>query len=284
MSAIQRKNLDALAPDEVRRFPHGSGQLAQIGQLAIGRALLEPGWRWSTDVGPIAGTPLCQIHHLQVLLAGHLAVQMADGETAEFGPNDVFDVPAGHDAWVVGDETVVILDVLGNIARFGLPADTERILATILISDIVNSTSTAARLGDAAWTQLLADHNRVVRGIIERFRGSEVSTTGDGFVATFGSALSAVRCAAAMRDEVRPLGLEVRVGVHTGEIDLLPTGIGGLAVHAAARVMTLGGSSEVIVSSITRTLVDGNGLRFEERGRQQVKGFEQPIEVYLLAT
>jgi len=281
-AAIQQKSFDA--PDEVRRFPQGTGELVRVGSLTIGRGILEPGWRWSTSLKPIQGTSSCQIHHLQLLLAGRFHVEMDDGETAEFGPGDVFDVPPGHDAWVVGDESVVVIDVFGNIGAIGVPGEHERLVTTLLMSDIVDSTLTAARLGDAAWKQLLAEHNRLIRTQFDRFRGREVNTTGDGFLATFGSAAGAIRSAVAMRDAVRGLGIELRIGVHTGEVEVLPNDIGGVAVHAASRIMALGRASEIIVSSVTRGLVEGSGLRFEERGRHQVKGLERPIEVFSLAT
>lgn len=282
MGVIQKKSLDR--PDEVRRFPKSTVQLARVGSLTIGRGVLESGWRWSVHIKPTTDTPSCQIHHLQVLLAGRFRVEMDDGESAEFAPNDVFDVPPGHDAWVVGDEAVVVLDILGNVGEIGLPSDHERVVTTLLMSDIVDSTGTATRLGDSAWKQLLADHNRVIRAQFDRFRGREVNTTGDGFLAMFASAVGALRCAAAIRDATPGLGVELRIGVHTGEIEVLPTDIGGVAVHATARIMALGGASEVIVSSVTRGLVEGSGLRFAERGRHQLKGLELPIEVFLLAT
>jgi class 3 adenylate cyclase len=149
---------------------------------------------------------------------------------------------------------------------------------------IVDSTLTATGVGDAAWKQVLAEHNRLIRAQLERFRGREVNTTGDGFLATFGSAAGALRSALATRDAIRGLGIELRIGVHTGEVDVLPNDIGGVAVHAAARIMALGGASEIIVSSVTRGLVEGSGFRFSERGQHQVKGLERPIEVFLLET
>ena len=103
-------------------------------------------------------------------------------------------------------------------------------------------------------------------------------------MATYGSAAGAIRSAIAMRDGIRGLGIEVRIGVHTGEVEVLPNDIGGVAVHAASRIMALGGASEIVVSSVTRGLAEGSGLRFEERGHHQVKGLERPIEVFLLAT
>ena len=281
-AAIQRKSFDA--PDDVRRFPNGVVNLVHLGSVTMGRGVLEPGFRWSTDLRPIQGTHSCQIHHLQLMVQGRFHVEMDDGESAEFGPGDVMNVPPGHDVWVVGDEPVVVVDVLGNISALGVPGEHERIVTTLLMSDIVDSTRTAITLGDAAWKQVLSEHNRLIRAQLDRFRGREVTTTGDGFVATFGSAGGAIRCAVAMRDAVRGLGIELRIGVHTGEIEVLPDDIGGVAVHAASRIMNLGRASEIIVSSITRGLVEGSDLRFEERGRHTVKGLERPIEVFLLAT
>jgi class 3 adenylate cyclase len=261
----------------------GTGELVHIGSLTIGRGILEPGWRWSTSLKPIQGTPSCQVHHLEVLLAGRFRVEMDDGEAAEFGPGDVFDVPPGHDAWVVGDEPVVIVDVSGNVGAIAVPGEHERLVTTLLMSDIVDSTRTAERMGDAAWKQLLADHNRVGRAQFDRFRGREVNTTGDGFLAMFGSAAGALRSAVAMRDGMSGLGIELRIGIHTGEVEVLPNDIGGVAVHAVSRIMAMGQASEIMVSSVTRGLVEGSGLRFQERGRHTVKGLEQPIEVFLLA-
>jgi class 3 adenylate cyclase len=281
-AAIKQKSFDT--PDEVRRFPKGIVTLVRVGSVTIGRGTLEPGFRWSTSLRPIQGTPSCQIHHLQLLLQGRFHVEMDDGETAEIGPGDVFDVPPGHDVWVVGDEPVVVVDVLGNIGALGAPGEHERLVTTLLMSDIVDSTLTATRLGDAVWKQVLAEHNRLIRAQFDRFRGREVNTTGDGFLATFGSAAGALRAAVAMRDGIRGLGIELRIGVHTGEVEVLPNDIGGVAVHAASRIMALGRASEIIVSSVTRGLVEGSGLSFQERGRHQVKGLERPIEVFLLST
>jgi class 3 adenylate cyclase len=282
IAEIQRKSFEA--PDDVRSFPNGIGQLVHLGSLTIGRGILEPGWRWSTSLKPIQGTSSCQVHHIEVLLEGRFHVEWDDGAAADFEPGDVFDVPPGHDAWVVGDEPVVIVDVSGNVGAIAVPGEHERLVTTLLMSDIVDSTRTAARLGDAAWKQLLADHNRITRSQFDRFRGRVVNTTGDGFLATFGSAAGAVRAAMAMRDGMSALGIEIRIGIHTGEVEVLRNDIGGVAVHAASRVMALGGGSEIIVSSVTRGLVEGSGLAFEERGRHRVKGLEQPIEVFVLAS
>jgi class 3 adenylate cyclase len=282
MARLQRANLNEAA---ARQFPHGSGEAVRVGPLAIGRAHLGPGWRWSTSIKPIVGSEWCETHHLHILLTGRFAARMSDGEAAEFAPGDVFEIPPGHDAWVVGDEEVTILDVLGNVSSFAQPASAERVLATLLMTDIVESTATAARMGDAGWRQALGNHNRVVRAELAQYRGREVNTTGDGFLATFASAGAAVRAAAAIREATASLRLRVRIGVHTGEVELLPgDDVGGLAVHATARIMAVAAPSEVLVSATTRALADGIGLRFEGRGRHELKGLEDPMELFALIT
>jgi class 3 adenylate cyclase len=279
MSRIRRASLDD--PASFRSMSRGVGSLAVVGPLAIGRARLEPGWRWSVDLQPRVGTTSCQAHHLHLLVHGRFAVQL-DGsdEVEEFQPGDVFDIPPGHDAWVVGDVPVELFDVSGNSAEFGLPASTQRVVATMLMTDIVDSTAIAARLGDAAWRQALAGHNRLVRSQLGRFRGRELDTTGDGFFATFDSAAAALECARAIRTNVLELGLQVRIGVHTGEIEITQDDVGGLAVHAAARVMAAAGPSEILTSTVTRVLAEGSGIRFEPHGTHDLKGIPAPMELF----
>jgi class 3 adenylate cyclase len=280
MGRIAHRNLDA--PDEVLEFPRLRVNLVRVGSLTIGRGIVEPGFRWSTHVRTEADESFCQVHHLQMLLSGRFAVEMADGEHVEIEPGEVFDVPPGHDAWVVGDEPAVLLDFLGNIDQLGRPTSRDRIVTTLVMTDIVDSTATASRLGDNTWKQLLAEHNRLVRSRLERYLGTEVNTTGDGFLAMFASARGAIRCAMSIRDATAAIGLPVRIGVHTGEIELLPGDIGGVAVHAAARVMALGGASEIMVSSSTRSLIDDDALHFESKGTHELKGLAVPLEVFAL--
>ena len=226
------------------------------------------------------GTDVCEAHHLHVLLAGRFAAQMEGDEPQEFAAGDVFDLPPGHDAWVVGPEPVVLLDISGNVAEFGQPAATSRAVMTLLMTDIVNSTPTAARIGDAAWRQKLADHNRLVRSQIGRFRGREIDTTGDGFLVAFDSAAAALETAQAIRDAVREVGLEVRIGVHTGEVELTAGDLRGIAVHTAARVMAAAGPSQILVTGVTRALAEGSGIAATERGRHELKGIPSPVELY----
>lgn len=281
MGRIVRKSLNE--PDEVRGLPMMTLNLLRVGPLTIGHGVVQPGWRWSTHMRKETDEPLCQVHHVQLLLSGRFAVQMADGEYAEIEPNDVFEVPPGHDVWVLGDEPVVVVDFLGNIEQLGRPASRDRIVTTLLMTDIVDSTATASRVGDGRWKQTLGEHNRLIRGRLERYLGEEVNTTGDGFLAMFASAVGAIRCARSIRDATAEIGVPTRIGIHTGEVELLPGDIGGIAVHAAARVMALGGASEVIVSATTRGLIQDEDIRFESRGMQQLKGLPLPLEVFAVA-
>lgn len=157
----------------------------------------------------------------------------------------------------------------------------DRVLATVLFTDIVDSTRRAAEMGDREWRALLDAHDAVVRAQLARFRGREVTTTGDGFVAMFDGPQRAIRCAMAIRDAVQALGVEVRAGLHTGECEIRGDDIGGIAVHIGARVSALAVANEVLVSSTLRDLVIGSGLDFEDRGTHQLKGV--PGEWHLLA-
>jgi class 3 adenylate cyclase len=152
------------------------------------------------------------------------------------------------------------------------PAEPDRVLATLLFTDIVGSTARASELGDARWRDLLQQHHELVRHQLVRFRGRELDTAGDGFFATFDGPARAVRCACAITDRVRELGLEIRAGLHTGECELIDNKVGGLAVHVGARVVAAAGPGEVLVSSTVKDLVAGSGLEFEQRGMHELKG------------
>ena len=157
----------------------------------------------------------------------------------------------------------------------------DRVLATVLFTDIVDSTRRAAEMGDRDWHALLDAHDAVVRSQLARFRGREVNTSGDGFLAMFDGPQRAIRCAMAIRDAVQALGIEVRAGLHTGECEVRGDDIGGIAVHIGARVSALAGPNDVLVSSTLRDLVIGSGLEFEDRGAHELKGV--PGEWHLFA-
>jgi class 3 adenylate cyclase len=157
----------------------------------------------------------------------------------------------------------------------------DRVLATVLFTDIVDSTRRAAEIGDRDWHSLLDAHDAVVRAQLARFRGREVNTSGDGFLAMFDGPQRAIRCAMAIRDAVQALGIEIRAGLHTGECEVRREDIGGIGVHIGARVSALAGPNDVLVSSTLRDLVIGSGLEFEDRGAHQLKGV--PGEWHLFA-
>ncbi|WP_338821742.1 adenylate/guanylate cyclase domain-containing protein [Bradyrhizobium septentrionale] len=152
------------------------------------------------------------------------------------------------------------------------PVAVDRVLSTVLFTDIVGSTEKAATLGDHRWRDLLDHHHAVIRRSLSRFRGREVKMTGDGVLATFDGPARGVRCACAIADEVRGLGIDVRAGLHTGECEVMGDDVGGIAVHIGARVAALAGASEVLVSGTVKDLVAGSGLRFGDRGSHSLKG------------
>jgi pimeloyl-ACP methyl ester carboxylesterase len=176
-----------------------------------------------------------------------------------------------HYPWF-GDVEGLAAAVERFVADLAVDADLDRILATVLFTDITSSTQRAAELGDRAWRELLDAHHALVRAHLTRFRGREIDTAGDGFFATFDGPARAVRCAVALTDAVRALGLEIRAGVHTGECEIAGDAVRGIAVHIGARVLAAAESGEVVVSSTVRDLVAGSGLRFQDRGSRVLKG------------
>ena len=179
-------------------------------------------------------------------------------------------------------------DSFQEIAEFltGQQADVadDRVLATVLFTDIVDSTRRASEMGDRDWHALLDAHDAVVRSQLARFRGREVNTSGDGFLAMFDGPQRAIRCAMAIRDAVQALGIEVRAGLHTGECEVRGDDIGGIAVHIGARVSALAGPNDVLVSSTLRDLVIGSGLEFEDRGAHELKGVPGEWHLFAVAT
>jgi class 3 adenylate cyclase len=179
-----------------------------------------------------------------------------------------------------GDQDTVV-ELAQEFLTGARPAvDPDRVLATVLFTDIVDSTSRAAGLGDRRWHHLLVEHQEAVRRQLARYRGREVKTTGDGFLATFDGPARAIRAADAIRAGVRELGLEVRVGLHTGECELLGDDIGGIAVHIAARVLAQAGAGEICCSRTVKDLVAGSGFAFADRGTRSLKGVPDSWQLY----
>ena len=279
MPRLQSKSF--ATPDETRTFPNGSAQIVDLDEATVGLARWEPGWRWSTHLAAIAGTSSCQVHHLGYAISGRLRVEMDDGMTIEILPGSAYEIPAGHDASVVGDEAFVTLEwTSAHVVGVGPEGASLRVLATVLFTDIVDSTATLARVGDREWRDLLNEHNRRMRDQLNRFRGREIVTTGDGFLAVFDSASRAARCGLAMVDTARAIGISIRVGIHTGEIEFIGSDARGVAVHAAARVLATTGADEVFISSTTRDLLEGSGLTLEDAGAHELKGLPGSRRLY----
>lgn len=280
---MQRKRFqDAV---DVRHFPHGRVDVVELDDVVVGRMTYEPGWRWSSDVKPIAGTEWCTYHHLGVSLSGLLRVETPDGTELEIRPGDVFEIPPGHDAWVVGDEPWVSVD-FEAMRSFGRGVDVRdnRSLATILFTDIVESTAVADRIGDSAWKEVVAQHIEQAQAAVDRHRGRVVKWTGDGMLAVFDGAERAARCAVLFRSKADALDLQIRQAIHSGEVEIAAGDVRGLAVHAAARVMALAEPGEILISGTVRDLLDGSSFRFEDRGVHELKGLSGSRPVFAIAT
>jgi class 3 adenylate cyclase len=278
---MQRKSLDM--PDETRTLPNGRTDIWNLGDCVVGRIVFEPGWRWSKDVKPIAQTEWCEYHHLGLILEGTLHYITPEGLEMEVSPGMLFEILPGHDAWVVGDQAVVQYDFAG-MRTFALPAASrsERILATLVCTDVVDSTATAERVGPAAWRTMLTELNAASRRQIDKYRGKVVANTGDGLISLFDGAERGVRCAMAISEEATKLGLGLRCGVHTGEVELLPDNVRGVAVHIVSRVTAVGGAGEVLVSGTTHELVADSDLHFEDRGTHELKGVTGARQIWAL--
>jgi class 3 adenylate cyclase len=281
VARLQAKSLET--PDEIRPTAFGRVDIYNLDDLVIGRMVFEPGWHWMEHVRPIAGTELCQYHHVGICIQGRLANRLEDGTTTEIGPGMVFEIPPGHDGWVVGDETFIAYDVAGVRSFARVDEKTQRVLGAILFTDIVDSTALAESLGPARWRELVAMHNESIQFELDRYRGRLIKTTGDGVLALFDGSERAVRAAAAICLAAKALGLTIRAGVHTGEVEIAAGDVRGLAVHVAARVMALAGPSQVYVSATTRELVADSGLAFVDAGTHELKGVSGARQLYCLA-
>jgi class 3 adenylate cyclase len=268
--------------DDARVLGHGRFDVVNLDETSVGRIRMEPGWRWSTDAKPKVGGTSCQVRHLGAALSGVLHIVADDGLEMDLRGGEAYEIPPGHDAWVVGDTPYEAIEFAS--ARTFLAPSTSgvRTLGTILMTDIVSSTATLERVGDAKWHAMLLEHNDRLRTQIDRFGGREVRTTGDGFQVLFTGAERGVQCAAAMIDALADLEIHIRAGLHTGDVELAAGNLHGIAVHTAARVSALAGPNEVLVSSVTRDLLEGSGLTFEERGVYELKGLSGTRPVFAL--
>jgi class 3 adenylate cyclase len=216
--------------------------------------------------------PLIEVPTLVMHAAEHMIPADHGRYLADHIKNAKFVLLPGADGGMT-DQNGVFVDEIAEFVTGERPvAEVERVLTTVLFSDIVGSTATAASLGDRRWRSLLDSHDRTVRELLRQSRGKEINTTGDGFVASFDGPARAIRCAQAMLEATNGLGLQLRVGLHTGECEVRGDDLGGLAVHIAARVGALASSGEVLVSGTVKDLVVGSGIEFDDRGEHELKG------------
>lgn len=263
-------------PDRVRAWARYSRLSASPGAaLAIERMQRDTDIR---AVLPTVRVPTLVMHRIQDA-SEQLAQAHYIGERV--GGAKVVELPGDEHAPFVGDTG----RVLSELQRFVTSireeeAEFNRVLATVLFTDLVGSTERAAALGDRAWRDLVERHHTAIRGLLARYRGSEVDTAGDGFFATFDGPARAVRCARAIVDSVSSLGLEVRAGVHTGEVETINGKVGGVAVNIGARVAAVAERCEILVSSTVKELTAGSGLIFEDTGEHALKGIPEPWRLY----
>ena len=179
-----------------------------------------------------------------------------------------------------GDPDAIVNEVRAFVTGVRETVESDRVLATVLFTDIVGSTDRASRVGDRQWRDLLDAHDALVRARIGEFRGREVKTTGDGVLATFDGPARAIRSAAAIARDVRDLGIEIKAGLHTGEVEVRGEDIGGIAVHTAARVMAAAAPGEVLLSRTVKDLVAGSGIEFHDRGMHELRGIPGEWALY----
>jgi pimeloyl-ACP methyl ester carboxylesterase len=235
------------------------------------------------DILPTIRVPTLVLHRTSDLLpvegARYVAERIPTARFVEF--------PGREHGIVMGDPEPIEREIRAFVESLRDAAEPvgepERVLATVLFTDIVGSTARAVELGDRKWRELVAEHHRAIRRELARFRGRELDTAGEGFFAAFDGPARGVRCACAVSDSVRELGLDVRAGLHTGECEVLDGKIGGIAVHIGARVAAEAGPGEVLVSQTVRDLVAGSGLEFAERGETELKGLPGTWRLYAVA-
>ena len=221
------------------------------------------------DVLPTIRVPTLVMHHVG---AEHLPPTLGR-YIADHIPGARFVELPGADSLIwAGDQELIVAEIQEFVTGVRPTPEPNRVLATVLFTDIVDSTARAAELGDRRWRQLLTEHDRVVREELARGAGREIKTTGDGFLATFDGPARAVRSALAMRSALAAAGITIRAGLHTGEIEILPDDIAGVGVHIGSRIAALAGPGEVLVSSTVKELVAGSGISFEDRGAHTLKG------------
>jgi class 3 adenylate cyclase len=268
-------------PDEIIEFPGIVEQIVEIGDLTVARVVQQPGWRWSKDMRSHVEGQWCEAHHVGVNLSGQQRFVFRDGTTIDVGPGEVYDIPPGHDGYTVGDTPAVMIEWSGPRTFGGLRTRAgNRILTTLVFTDLVESTEALSRMGDMGWRDLLSRHYESSRTILERFGGREIGTTGDGMFATFSATAAAIQCAAEIRSRAARDALRVRAGVHVGEVELVGNDVRGIAVNEAARIVGQAAPDEILVSEAAKTFAETAGLTFEDRGLHELKGIPTPRRLF----
>ena len=279
MSGVEIRDLGE--PEAVVTYPLGATYQVRLAGTVVSRHVLQPGWSWQAHAQPQVGTPSCELYHRGVVLSGRMRVRTDDGEEVVIGPNQVFDLSPGHVTWVEGDEELVMLDWAGGAGFDVHPGESARVVATILFTDIVASTVRAREAGDAAWKRTVVMHDDVVRTVLVRFGGREIETAGDSFLIVFDSAERAIRCGLSLVEALAAIQVPIRIGIHSGEVELTAEHVHGVAVNVAARILGEARPGEVLLSSTTQELAEGAaGLALESRGRYQLKGLEREHDLF----
>jgi class 3 adenylate cyclase len=258
---------------------------ARMERSAASPAMVRKIFEMFLDIDVRAVLPTIRVPTLVVHRRGDRVVNWRAGhELAEQIPGARYvELPGiDHLPWA-GDAEAVIGEIEEFLTGVRSTPEPDRVLATVMFTDIVGSTERATKLGDARWRALLAGHQSAVRQELTRFRGREVKTLGDGYLATFDGPARAIRCGQAIAEAARSSGLEVRIGLHSGEVEVMGDDVGGIAVHIAARVGALAEAGEVLVSSTVKDLVAGSGIGFVDRGAQQLKGISDKWRLFAAA-
>jgi class 3 adenylate cyclase len=275
--------IDLFAPsrahDEAAR--HVWGRFQRTGASpAMGRAVYQALCALDCrEVLPAIRVPTLIVHHTgervaKVEAARYMAERIPGAKLVE--------LPGIDHSFIMGNWEPVVDEIEQFLTGVPPERHVDRVLATVLFTDIVGSTARAVDVGDHHWRELLSAHNALTRRALDRFGGREVKTTGDGFLATFAGPSRAIECGRALQDGVRQLGLEIRIGLHTGECELMGEDVGGLAVHIGARVAALADPSEVLVSSTVKDLVAGSGIEFDNRGTHVLKGIPGTWQLFAI--
>jgi len=257
-------------------------RFAQIRSLAASPGAARALIAMTQDVDVREALPMVSAPTLVLHRKGDLAVPASAGRYfAEHIPDARLVELEGDDhLWWVGDQEAILDEIEEFLTGSAPQRDADRVLATVLFTDICGSTERAAKLGDRRWRELLARHDEIFRDQLQRQRGREIKTTGDGFLATFDAPARAIRCAKDAGGAVRREGVEIRAGLHTGECELRDSDVAGIAVHVAARLAARARAGEVLVSRTVTDLVTGSGIRFEDRGSHELKGVPQSWQLF----